>query len=106
MFKDKNSFFFFILDADSQINDKFWPFLGTSKNKKSFAREDDLKKFHASKGSLSVFNVFNDTHKQIKLIIDQKLQGSEFWSFHPQSNEFTYELASSDVYKLLELVGI
>ena len=60
LYKDKTSYYFFVMDGDNQIKDGFWPLIGTSKNKKKFAREDDLNKFHAIKGSVSIFNVFND----------------------------------------------
>ena len=84
IFKDKNSLFFLIADGDTQILDGFWPFLGTTKNKKRFAGEAELVKLGAIKGSVSVFNVFNDSEGNIKhLVFDKKLEEAEYWNFHP-----------------------
>lgn len=94
IYKDKKGMYFIVAEGDSSISTGFWKSIGTSKNKIKFAREDDLKKISAYKGSVSIFNVLNDTDKIIKnLIFDEKLKEHDFWSFHPQSNEFTYEIS-------------
>ena len=61
----------------------------------------------SKKGALNVFCLANDTEHQVKkLIIEDKLFQSDYWSFHPMDNSATVELKREEVLKFLNHHGV
>lgn len=54
-----------------------------------------------------MFSLANDTEHQVKkLIIEDKLFQSDYWSFHPMDNSATVELKRDDVLKFMTHHGV
>lgn len=82
--KKTHRLFFVIANGDTAVGKECWKKMGTNKNKLRFATEEHLKSLNAIKGSVSVFNVLNDTDNKIpKVFFDKELENEKFWNFHP-----------------------
>lgn len=85
LFKDsKKGLQLIIQEWQTKINDTFWTQIGSKKSNVRLANEDVLAQLQGTRGSTSLFNIFNDTEKLVSnLIFDQKLKSCDFWAFHP-----------------------
>ncbi|MBI2043793.1 prolyl-tRNA synthetase associated domain-containing protein [Candidatus Pacearchaeota archaeon] len=82
-------------------------FEGVTGDKLKFANQDNLKEIlNVSPGSVSPFNLINDSEKKTELIIDKEVWESEFAAFHPNINTETLELKRDDFHKFVNSLGI
>ena len=74
--------------------------------KLSFASKERLFKYlMLLPGSVSPFGLINDKDKQVEVIVDKDLVNSDELGFHPNTNEATVTLSSSDFEKYLKSCG-
>lgn len=72
----------------------------------SFASEQRLEKYLGLKpGSVSVFGLINDTHKEVKLFLDENLRNAELISFHPNDNTASLLIKQEDLLRFLRHWG-
>lgn len=93
---------FVIMEWTTKIHDSFWLKLGSKKNNVRLAGEEKLRKLFIERGSTSIFNVFNDSEKEISnLVFDKKLESYSHWAFHPQDFCCSLEVKKDDLLDLL-----
>lgn len=72
----------------------------TLQDKIKFANADNLKDIlNTTTGAVSPFALINDVNHEVKLVIDKRVWGSEFVSFHPNINTETLELTHDEFHK-------
>ena len=98
--KDKNNYYFYLLDDERQANLKF---LSKSLNigRLSFGNEDELyDKLKLKKGSVTPLGIINDNSSVI-LIIDKTLKGKKILT-HPNINTATVSIRYDDLIKFIK----
>jgi len=74
--------------------------------KLSFASPERMMRYLGVKpGSVSLFNLVNDTNKEVILFVDSKLLTAEKVSFHPNDNRASLVISSSDMLKFINNCG-
>lgn len=74
--------------------------------KLSFASPERMMRYLGVKpGSVSLFNLVNDTDKEVTLFVDSKLLDVEKVSFHPNDNRASLVISSHDMLKFIENCG-
>lgn len=74
--------------------------------KLSFASPERMMRYLGVKpGSVSLFNLVNDTDKEVTLFVDSKLLDVEKVSFHPNDNRASLVISSRDMLKFIENCG-
>lgn len=74
--------------------------------KLSFASPERMMRYLGVKpGSVSLFNLVNDTGKEVTLFVDSKLLDVEKVSFHPNDNRASLVISSRDMLKFIENCG-
>ena len=74
--------------------------------KLSFASPERMMRYLGVKpGSVSLFNLVNDTDKEVTLFVDSKLHDVEKVSFHPNDNRASLVISSRDMLKFIENCG-
>ena len=74
--------------------------------KLTFASEKRLMKYLGlTPGSVSPFGLINDEEAHVHLFIDEKLQGFENLSFHPNINTASLIISKKDFIRFLEYCG-
>ncbi|MFP4082938.1 MAG: prolyl-tRNA synthetase associated domain-containing protein [Candidatus Aminicenantes bacterium] len=75
-------------------------------DKLSFASAKRLSRYLGLEaGSVSPFGLINDSHKQVEVIIDSDLKGSDRVNFHPNVNTATVGIDFADFEKFLGWCG-
>jgi len=70
------------------------------------ADHDSLEKYLGCRqGMCNYFAMVNDTGKNVKMIVDQKLMDAKFSSFHPMDNTGSTAINKEGIEKLKELSG-
>jgi len=74
--------------------------------KLTFASDQRLKKYlGVEPGSVSPFGLINDREKHVHLFIDEKLNGFDRLTFHPNINTASLVISKSDFLKFLGYTG-
>lgn len=74
--------------------------------KLSFASPERMMRYlGVMPGSVSLFNLVNDTDKEVTLFVDSKLLDVEKVSFHPNDNRASLVISSRDMLKFIENCG-
>ena len=74
--------------------------------KLSFASPERMMRYLGVKpGSVSLFNLVNDTDNEVTLFVDSKLLDVEKVSFHPNDNRASLVISSRDMLKFIENCG-
>ena len=56
-------------------------------------------------GSVSPFGLINDAAKEVRVIVDRNLRGSDFLGFHPNVNTVTLDISFADFERFLAWSG-
>ena len=57
-------------------------------------------------GSVTVFAMINDADRQVTLVLDRALFDHDLVNFHPLSNDATTAIASADLLRFLNALGV
>ncbi|ULJ62158.1 prolyl-tRNA synthetase associated domain-containing protein [Wielerella bovis] len=103
--RKKTAFYLLIMDSAKRLDmDAFKETVGESRI--SMASSNSLfEKMKLSAGVVSPFGLLNTPEKDIAVYIDQAIMSEERMSFHPNTNEKTLFLASTDLLKFLAHIG-
>lgn len=75
-------------------------------DKLSFASEERLMRYLGLEaGSVSPFGLINDSRKEVRVILDQELKGTDRINFHPNVNTATVGIDFSDFERFLTWCG-
>ena len=64
-----------------------------------------MKHLGLTPGSVSPFGLLNDPGRQVRVFLDQDLQGAERLTFHPNDNTATLAISGDDFERFLGHVG-
>lgn len=103
--KKKTDWFLVIMDDNKRLDmDKFGELADTKRIK--MASEGSLfEKMMLPPGIVSPFGLLNNEDHDIKVYIDKEIIGEKRMSFHPNTNEKTLFLDTTDLLKYLEDIG-
>ncbi|ULJ59955.1 prolyl-tRNA synthetase associated domain-containing protein [Wielerella bovis] len=103
--RKKTAFYLLIMDSAKRLDmDAFKETVGESRI--SMTSSNSLfEKMKLSAGVVSPFGLLNTPEKDIAVYIDQAIMSEERMSFHPNTNEKTLFLASTDLLKFLTHIG-
>jgi Ala-tRNA(Pro) deacylase len=75
-------------------------------DKLSFASPDRLMRFlHLTPGAVSPFGLIHDSAREVIVVLDADLEGTERIGFHPNVNTATITLLTADFLRFLEARG-
>lgn len=102
--KKKTEFYLLIMDDKKRLDmDKFKEIVASKQIK--MASENNLfEKMMLPPGVVSPFGLLNNEDKDIKVYIDKEIEGEERMCFHPNTNEKTIFLKTSDLLKFIESI--
>ena len=103
--KKKTKFYLVVLPAHKKFNLKGF---SASINDKhlSFASSETLKHYLGlSPGSVSPFGLINDSDKKVIVYVDKSLLEGSQVAFHPNKNDATLVINSSDFEKFIKVMG-
>ncbi|WP_282920664.1 prolyl-tRNA synthetase associated domain-containing protein [Ignavigranum ruoffiae] len=103
--KKKTAYYLLIMDDGKQLDMDHFKEL-VQANKIRMASEDSLfEKMALPAGVVSPFGLMNNQEKDIQVYFDQEIVDEERMSFHPNTNEKTLFLKTSDLFKFLKAIG-
>jgi Ala-tRNA(Pro) deacylase len=74
--------------------------------KLSFASPERMMRYLGVKpGSVSLFNLVNDTHHEVMLFVDNQLKKAKRVSFHPNDNTASLVISTADMMNFIESIG-
>ena len=103
--KKKTQFYLLIMDDKKTLDmDLFKELVGA--NKIRMASSDSLfAKMMLPAGVVSPFGLLNNVDKDIQVYFDKEIMSEKRMSFHPNTNEKTLFLDTTDLLKFLEAIG-
>ena len=103
--KKKTQFYLLIMDDKKTLDmDLFKELVGA--NKIRMASSDSLfEKMMLPAGVVSPFGLLNNVDKDIQVYFDKEIMSEKRMSFHPNTNEKTLFLDTTDLLKFLEAIG-
>lgn len=98
----KSNFYLVIMDDKKRLDmDKFKTLVGEKKIR--MASEESLyEKMQLTAGTVSPFGLLNNADHDIDVYIDQDIVDEARMSFHPNTNDKTLFVRTSDLFKFLE----
>lgn len=105
--KDKKGRYFLLtVLEDAQVDLKKVHQKIGAQGRVSFGKPDALMEFlGVVPGAVTAFGVFNDTEKNVTLVLDQKLMAHDIINGHPLRNNATTAIAAADLCKFVEATG-
>lgn len=103
--KKKTQYYLLIMDDKKSLDmDDFKVQVGA--NRIRMASLDSLaEKMNLPAGTVSPFGLLNNEEKDIQVYFDKEIIGEERMSFHPNTNEKTIFVSTTDLFKFLEDLG-
>jgi Ala-tRNA(Pro) deacylase len=75
--------------------------------KLQFAKADVLsQKLGVTPGSVSLFSIFADSARDVRLVVDSRLRKQDELGFHPNVNTMTVYISGADTFKLIDSQGV
>lgn len=103
--KKKTAYYLLIMDDQKRLDMEAFKEI-TGANRIKMASSDSLMaKMQLSPGVVSIFGLLNNSEGDIHVYFDQEILAEKRMSFHPNTNEKTIFLDSSDVLKFVEALG-
>lgn len=103
--KKKTQFYLLIMDDQKMLDmDHFKDLVGA--NRIRMASSDSLfEKMMLPPGVVSPFGLLNNPEKDILVYFDKEIVDEERMSFHPNTNEKTLFLKTTDIFRFLDGIG-
>ena len=103
--KKKTQFYLLIMDDKKTLDMDLFKEL-VSANRIRMASTDSLfDKMQLPAGTVSPFGLLNNKEKDIQVYFDKDIINEERMCFHPNTNEKTIFVATSDLFKFLQVIG-
>jgi len=103
--KQGKKHFLILVKAEKQVNLKALQGLLDS-SKLSFGSPERLKKhLGIEPGAVSMFAIFNDVNKYVKVLVDKELWLSESFQFHPLVNTSTLTITKENLERFLDALN-
>lgn len=103
--KKKTQYYLLIMDDKKRLDmDHFKVQVGA--NRIRMASLDSLaEKMKLPPGTVSPFGLLNNEEKDVQVYFDKEIINEERMCFHPNTNEKTIFVATSDLFKFLQAIG-
>ena len=94
-----------IMDDSKRLDMNTFKEIISEKQIKMVSEEALKQKLGTEAGMVSPFGLLNNEEKDVKIYIDKEIINEERMSFHPNTNEKTIFIKTSDLLKYLESIG-
>ncbi len=102
----KDNYFLLTVEEHATVDLKTVHTIIGAASKVSFGRPEKLMEYlGVIPGAVTAFGVFNDTGRNVKIIIDADLMADEIINCHPLTNDATTSIASKDLLRFIEATG-
>lgn len=103
--RKKTAYYLLIMDDSKRLDiTKFQE--GLAVKRLSFASPTNLMgKLGVEPGAVSIFGLLNNQEKDVQVYFDKDIITQEIMSFHPNFNEMTLFLKTSDILRFIEELG-
>lgn len=103
--RKKTAYYLLIMDDSKRLDiTKFQESLAVKRL--SFASPTKLtEKLGVEPGAVSIFGLLNNQEKDVQIYFDKDIISEEIMSFHPNFNEMTLFLKTSDILRFIEELG-
>lgn len=102
--KKKTDYFLVIMDDVKRLDMVRFEEVAETKRVKMASPESLFEKMQLTPGIVTPFGLLNNESKDIKVFIDKDIFGEERMSFHPNTNDKTIFVKTTDLVKFLESV--
>ena len=103
--KKKTAYYLVIMDDKKRLDMDFLKDL-VGANRIRMASFDSLfEKMNLLAGAVSPFGLLNNADKDVQVYFDKEIMSEKRMSFHPNTNEKTLFLDTTDILKFLETIG-
>lgn len=103
--KKKNKFYLIIMDDKKRLDmDKFKEVVEINRIKMA-SEETLMEKMKLPAGVVSPFGLLNNSDHDISVFFDKEITNEERMSFHPNTNEKTIFISTSNLYKFIESIS-
>ncbi|RSJ11422.1 Prolyl-tRNA editing protein ProX [Streptococcus intermedius] len=105
--KKKTAYYLLIMDDKKRLDmDLFKELVGANKIRMASSSSDSLfEKMMLPAGVVSPFGLLNNVDKDIQVYFDKEIMSEKRMSFHPNTNEKTLFLDTTNLLKFLEAIG-
>ena len=103
--KKKNKFYLVIMDEAKRLDMKLFRELVEESQIKMASEEHLHTKMLLPPGTVSPFGLLNNKEHDVQVYIDEEIVPEEIVCFHPNTNEKTLFLKTTDLFRFLEEIG-
>ena len=103
--RKKTEFYLLIMDDSKRLDMLRFKEIVSANQIKMASEKSLYEKMMLPPGTVSPFGLLNNEEKDIKVYIDKEIINEERMSFHPNTNEKTIFIKTSDLLKYLENIG-
>ena len=103
--RKKTEFYLLIMDDSKRLDMLRFKEIVSANQIKMASEKSLYEKMMLPPGTVSPFGLLNNNDRDIKVYIDKEIIGEERMSFHPNTNEKTIFIKTSDLLKYLENIG-
>lgn len=103
--KKKTAFYLVIMDDKKRLDMELLKDLIGANRIRMASSESLFEKMSLPAGVVSPFGLLNNADKDIQVYFDKEIMSEKRMSFHPNTNEKTLFLDSTDLLKFLEAIG-
>ena len=103
--KKKTAYYLLIMDDHKRLDMEAFGEIVESKRIKMASSDSLYEKMMLPPGVVSPFGLLNNGDKDICVFIDKEIISEDRMSFHPNTNEKTIFIETSDLLKFIEAIG-
>ncbi|HHX03078.1 MAG TPA: prolyl-tRNA synthetase associated domain-containing protein [Tissierellia bacterium] len=103
--RKKTAFYLIIMDGAKRLNMNRFQEITSEKRVKMASERDLHEKMMLPPGTVSPFGLLNNTEKDIHVYFDKDIMGEKRMSFHPNTNEKTIFVDTSDLLRFIRDAG-
>ena len=103
--KKKSNFYLVIMDEAKRLDMKLFKELVEESQIKMASEEHLHTKILLPPGTVSPFGLLNNEEHDVQVYIDEEIVPEEIVCFHPNTNEKTLFLKTTDLFRFLEEIG-
>ena len=103
--KKKTQYYLLIMDDSKRLDMLRFKEIVSANQIKMASEKSLYEKMMLPPGTVSPFGLLNNKEKDIKVYIDKEIINEERMSFHPNTNEKTIFIKTSDLLKFLESIA-
>eukprot|EP00918_Siedleckia_nematoides_P037718 GHVU01081799.1.p1 GENE.GHVU01081799.1~~GHVU01081799.1.p1 ORF type:complete len:708 (+),score=189.62 GHVU01081799.1:223-2346(+) len=100
--KNKKKYFLLVALNETQVSMKALAAALKISNPRLCSEEALMEKLGVAPGAVNAFSVVNDTDNKVAVLLDKAIEGHEYVLAHPQHNEATFKVKTSDLLKFLQ----